>query len=293
MRFVREKAYAKLNLSLDVGEALPDGYHDMEMLMQSCSLYDDLRLVLTRDGAITAHSNLYYLPSDERNICVKAAKLFFAEIGETRFGMRLDMRKTVPVCAGMGGGSSDAAATLRGLNRLTNSKMSGEQLRKLGLKLGADVPFCIEGGTCLARGRGEVLSDISDIPDCHIVICKPKFSISTASLFAKIDDAKLRKTQPSTQAMVSAINSGDLHSMAKLMANVFEDVLPQEYAEIFTVKERLKNAGAIGSLMTGTGSAVFGIFDDGKVAKHAKYELEGDYKDCFIATPIKKLKIDD
>lgn len=284
MKFVREKAWAKLNLGLNVLGTMPDGYHEMEMIMQSCSLYDDVRVMLTNDGGFRAQSNLYYLPSDERNICVKAAKLFLAEIGESRFGARIDMKKTVPVCAGMAGGSSDAAATLRALNRLTNANLSADKLREIGLKLGADVPFCIEGGTNLALGRGEILSKIAPMPDCYIVICKPRFSISTPTLFAKID-SRVSDETPDIAGIIAALEEQNLQKMAEKMGNVFEDVLPDEYSEIFSIKAKLMENGALGSLMTGTGSVVFGVFDDKKAADKAKYNLEGDYKDCYMASP--------
>lgn len=284
MRFVREKAWAKLNLGLNVLGALPDGYHEMEMIMQSCSLYDDVRVTLTDDGSFRAQSNLYYLPNDERNICVKAAKLFFEEIGESKYGVRIDMKKTIPIGAGMAGGSSDCAATLRGLNKLTKANFSADKLRKLGIKLGADVPFCIEGGTCLAKAKGEELTKIAPMPDCYIVICKPKFSISTPSLFAKIDD-RPAGNQPDIAGIIKAMEEKNLKETAEKMANVFEDVLPETYSEIFDIKAKLMQKGALGALMTGTGSAVFGVFESKKTAEKAKYTLAEKYKDTHMARP--------
>lgn len=290
MRYERERAWAKLNLSLDVLEPLPDGYHGMRMIMQSCSLCDEVRISLTDDGSFLAHSNLYYLPCDGRNITVKAAKLFFEAIGEEKYGARIDMKKRIPVCAGMGGGSADAAAVLRALNRLTGNPFSAEQLEEMGLKLGADVPFCVKGGTCLAEGKGEVLTRLGDMPYCGIAICKPRFPISTPELFSRID-AREKGHEPDTDALVNCIASGDLHGLASGMRNVFEQVLSPEHGEIFTIKQKLTDMGAIGALMTGTGSAVFGLFEDLDSAKKCVNTLSQDYRECYWAEPTSALDV--
>ena len=290
MRIEREKAWAKLNLSLDVLAPLPDGYHGMRMIMQTCTLCDEVRVKLTDDGSFMAHSNLYYLPCDGRNITVKAAKLFFEEIGESKFGARIDMKKRIPVCAGMGGGSADAAAVLRALNRLTGAKLPARKLEEMGLKLGADVPFCVRGGTCLAEGQGEVLTRLADLPYCGIAICKPRFPISTPELFSKVD-AREPGHEPDTEALMKNIAEGDLHSLARGMKNVFEQVLSPEHAEIFSIKQRLMEQGAIGALMTGTGSAVFGLFDDLDSAKKCVDALSRDYRECYWAEPKSALDV--
>ena len=284
MRSIRERARAKLNLSLDVLSPMPDGYHEMRMIMQSCSLCDELRVALTPDGSYLAHSNLRYLPCDGRNITVRAARLFMETVGERRFGVRVDMKKRIPVCAGLGGGSSDAAAVLRALNRLTGAAFSDDRLRELGLALGADVPFCVAGGTCLAEGRGEVLTPLPAMPKCGIVICKPRFPISTPELFSRID-SRTGAPGPDTAALIAALERGDLMALASGLRNVFEDVLAPEHAEIFAIKQRLTELGALGALMTGTGSAVFGLFEGFAEAKKAAEELGRDYRECFAAEP--------
>lgn len=290
MRAERERAWAKLNLSLDVLAPLPDGYHGMRMLMQSCSLCDELRVVLTPDRSFLAHSNLYYLPCDSRNITVKAAQLFFSEIGEKSWGVRIDMKKRIPVCAGLGGGSADAAAVLRALNRLTGAHLSAEKLEELGLRLGADVPFCVRGGTCLAEGRGEVLTRLPAMPACSIVICKPRFPISTPELFSRVDGRE-RGGEPDTQALMDAIGTGDLAALAGGMRNVFEQVLSPEHAQIFEIKRRMLESGALGALMTGTGSAVFALFDDAAAARECARLLGRNYRECFLAEPKSALHV--
>ena len=290
MRSERERAWAKLNLSLDVLAPMPDGYHGMRMLMQTCSLCDELRVTLTPDGSFLAHSNLYYLPCDGRNITVKAARLFLEEIGETRYGARIDMKKRIPVCAGLGGGSADAAAVLRAMNRLTGARLSGDKLEELGLRLGADVPFCVRGGTCLAEGRGEVLTRLSGMPVCSIVICKPRFPISTPELFSRVD-ARERGGEPDTPALMTALAAGDLPALAGGMRNVFEQVLSPEHAEIFEIKRRLLEGGALGAMMTGTGSAVFGLFAGPEAAGDCARRLGRDYRECFLAEPRGPLSV--
>ena len=290
MRIEREKAWAKLNLSLDVLAPLPDGYHGMRMIMQTCTLCDEVRVKLTDDGSFMAHSNLYYLPCDGRNITVKAAKLFFDEIGESKFGARIDMKKRIPVCAGMGGGSADAAAVLRALNRLTGAGLPAQKLEEMGLKLGADVPFCVQGGTCLAEGKGEILTRLPDMPGCGIAICKPRFPISTPELFSRVD-AREPGHEPDTEELVESIRQNDLHALAKGMKNVFEQVLSPEHAEILAIKEKLMAHGAIGALMTGTGSAVFGLFEDIGSAKKCVNILSQDYRECFWAEPKSALDV--
>lgn len=290
MKSVRERAWAKLNLSLDVQGIMPDGYHAMRMIMQSCSLCDEVRVSLTPDGQMLAHSNLFYLPGDSRNITVKAAQLFLDEIGEKKFGARIDMKKRIPVCAGLGGGSSDAAAVLRALNRMTGTNMTGSQLEVLGLKLGADVPFCITGGTCLAEGRGERLTRLPPMPKCGIVICKPRFPISTPELFAKVD-AREVGGEPDTDALIAALARSDLRALATGMRNVFEDVLSPSQSEIFDIKRRLVENGALGSLMTGAGSAVFGLFASFSEAKKCAGILAKDYRECYFAEPQNALSV--
>lgn len=278
----REKAYAKLNLSLDITGRLPDGYHAMRMVMQSCSLCDELDITLT-DGEYFCKSALPYLPSDGRNLALKAAKLFFEKAGIRGRGVYIELNKRIPVCAGLGGGSSDAAAVLRALNRLLGVGFSVRELEVMGEQLGSDVPFCVAGGTVLAEGKGEILTPLPAMPDCHLIICKPDFPISTPELFARAGRSTQRLS-PDTQGMISALESGDLGGVARRMYNVFEDVLPRRCAGVFELKSRLLELGALGASMTGTGSAVFGIFADDDSARYACSEIV--CHQMFSARPV-------
>ena len=179
MKSITEKAYAKINISLDVTGRRPDGYHEMLMVMQSVTLCDDVTITLTESAGSHAECNLHFVPGDERNLAVRAANRFFERVGIENTGAHIVIKKDIPVGAGMAGGSTDAAAVLRGLNKLTGANLSSPELHELAAEIGSDVAFCIAGGTQLASGRGEVLSPLPPLPDCSIVICKPDFSIST------------------------------------------------------------------------------------------------------------------
>lgn len=285
-----EKAYAKLNLTLDVLGTLPDGYHEMKMVMQSVSLCDDVFIALNDSGKVTMESNFGFLPCDGRNIAVKAAQRFFAKAGLGSVGAHIRLQKRIPVGAGMAGGSTDAAAVLRALNRLCGTGFSREELEELGGALGSDVPFCIAGGTRLATGRGEVLSPLPPMPDCGLVICKPRFSIKTPELFARIDSRSSR-IHPDTDGMIAALDAQDVQGIARRMYNVFEDVLPRRCGEVGVIKSRLLDAGALGAVMTGTGSAVFGIFGDPAAAEMAAVQLGAHYRECFAAQPADTLDV--
>ncbi len=287
---VNEKAYAKLNISLDVISKRSDGYHDMRMIMQTVSLCDDITVSLRDDNEINVSTNLRYLPCDDRNIAAKAAKAFFAQLGKQDIGVDINIIKRIPVCAGMGGGSSDGAAVLRALNRLTGNPFSRFALEEMGAGLGSDIPFCVSGGTSLAEGKGEVLSDLPSFPHCHFVIVKPKYSVSTPELFAKLDLISM-KFHPDTLGIISAIKRGSLKSVCQRMYNVFEDVLPPKPNDIQIIKSALLDYGALGALMTGTGSAVFGIFNDKVKAKQAQEILSQRYNEVFLAEPQESLEI--
>ena len=258
--------------------------------MQTVSLCDNVDVSLRSDGVIHVGTSLRYLPCDERNIAFKAAKTFFAKIGDQTLGANITITKHVPVCAGMGGGSSDGAAVLRALNKLTGNPFSRSELEELGATLGSDIPFCIAGGTSLASGKGEILSNLTPFPDCHFVIVKPNFSVSTPELFSKIDLNAL-KYHPDTQGVVSSVESRNLKGICQRMYNVFEDVLPPKPDDIPVIKEILVDCGALGAVMTGTGSAVFGIFEDEDNAKAAEALLLQKYSDVFLATPQGRQKI--
>ena len=275
------RAHGKLNLSLDVLGKTGDGYHDLCMVMQSVEFGDDLDVELTEDKSFSIDPGQSYLPADGRNLAVKAARLF---LEGTEFGAHIEVTKRIPVCAGMGGGSSDAAAVLRALNVLTDRRLSRDELCKLGLQVGSDVPFCVMEGTALAEGRGERLTALPPMPDCAIVICKPVFSISTPELFGRVDSRKSR-LRPDTAGIISALDVGDLSGIARRMYNVFEDVLDRRKGEIDTIKAVMTDHGAIGAVMTGTGSAVFGLFSDDSAAHAAHAALSAHYRECYLTRP--------
>ena len=287
MSGVEVSAYAKLNLCLDVVGSLPDGYHAMKMVMQTVSLCDTVRLELNDSGRVSSTANFGFLPRDERNLAVRAAKAFLAAAGlPASRGVAVTLRKRIPVGAGMGGGSADAAAVLRGLNAMTGAGLSDPVLAELGAGLGSDVPFCLRGGTSLATGRGERLAPLPPLPDCGVVICKPRFSIRTPELFARIDGRRSR-IHPDTDGLIAALEAGDLEGVARRMYNVFEDVLPRSFAgEVTNIKNALLDAGALGAVMTGTGSAVFGIFADAPAAERTAAALKQCWRECYSAVPI-------
>ena len=288
MKEIREKAYAKLNISLDVTNRREDGYHDMVMVMQTVSLCDELHLRLNESGKITAASNLRFIPSDERNLAVRAALRYLEAVGEPVRGLHIDMRKNIPVGAGMAGGSADAAAVLRGLNTLYGGRLSRGQLEELACAVGSDVAFCVAGGTALAKGRGEILEDLPPLPECFFAICKPEFSISTPELFRKLDETPLRR-HPDTAGLVEAIGQGQLRELCRRMYNVFEDVPDRRMRTVAEIKGRLLDHGALGAMMTGTGSAVFGVFEKEAEARTAAEALRGEYKFCCAARSVEKL----
>lgn len=290
MNTIDEKAYAKINISLDVTARRPDGYHDMLMVMQTVSLCDDIRVTLTPEKPSRGECNLRFVPSDSRNLAVRAADVFFAEAGIENMGAHIKMQKHIPVGAGMAGGSSDAAAVLRALDKLYGTALGCERLEQIAAKIGSDVAFCVAGGTQLASGRGEVLSPLPPLPDCTLVICKPDFSVSTPELFRKLDSVKLR-CHPDTQGIVELLREGDLPKIARRMYNVFEDVPDRRHNEIAAIKGQMLDAGALGSVMTGTGSAVFGIFADPADAEKCAKALRRDYRCVSIAHNVPRLEV--
>lgn len=288
MTEIHEKAYAKLNISLDVLGTLPNGYHEMSMVMQTVSLHDDVLLRPNSSGEISLRTNLGFLPCDEGNIAYRAAALFYERAGIPCPGLELELHKRIPVCAGMGGGSSDGAAVLRGLNKLHGDIFSRAQLEEMAAGIGSDIPFCVAGGTQLATGTGTTLRDISPLPDCGIVICKPAFSIRTPELFKKIDSRRSR-LHPDTAGILASLENGDIPGISRRMYNVFEDVLPRGCGEIYRLKGLLLDCGALGAVMSGTGSALFGIFADMAAAEKACAALKPQCRNVYPAQPVGKL----
>ncbi len=285
MREIHEKAYAKLNISLDVTGRRADGFHDMVMVMQTVSLCDELHIRLDDSGTVRARSNLSFIPGDERNLAVKAALAYFRATGREGQGAEIVMEKSIPVGAGMAGGSSDAAAVLRGLDSLFGNALGREGLTELAASVGSDVAFCVAGGTALATGRGEKLMDLPPLPPCSLVICKPEFSISTPELFRKLDQANLRR-HPDTAGILSALAQGQLKEVCRRMYNVFEDVDDRRLRTVSEIKGVMLDSGALGSIMTGTGSAVFGIFEQEDRAENAVELLKKDYNFACTAKPV-------
>ncbi len=285
---IREKAYAKINISLDVTGRRDDGYHEMVMIMQTVSLSDELTLTLSDSGSVFARSNLRFIPGDEKNLAVKAALRYLEAIGEQGRGVRIEIKKNIPVGAGMGGGSADAAAVLRGLNRAFEDRLSREELMALASEIGSDVAFCLVGGTMLATGRGEQLTALPPMPSCSITICKPDFSVSTLELFKKLDSVHL-KGHPDTGGIIDALEKGSLPELCRRMYNVFEDVGDRRMRTVSDIKGKLLDYGALGSVMTGTGSAVFGVFRDREQAELACAELKKEFGFCCVAEAIDKL----
>ena len=287
MEQLTERSCAKLNLSLDVLARRDDGYHDLRMVMCSVELHDVVTVSLRTDGIATAESNFSWLPRDQRNLAVKAAQAFFDAVGEPNPGISIRIKKNIPVGAGMAGGSANAAAVLRALNTLTGAGLGTEALRRIALSVGSDVPYCVAGGMALAQGRGEELTPLPTLPDCHVVICKPAFSVSTAELFHRLDGLSL-KAHPDTTGLIEALRAGNLSGVAVRMYNVFESALPRNCGEIFSIRSALLDHGALGAIMTGTGSAVFGVFAERDTARKAHAALAEGYRDCFLTTVCKE-----
>ena len=282
-------ACAKLNLSLDVLNKRPDGYHEMKMVMQTVSLRDRLTVEAGTGRPLEMRSNLGFLPADEHNLAAAAALALCRETGTDPGGLSIRLDKSIPVCAGMAGGSADAAAVLRGLNELLGLGLSQARLEEIGALVGSDVPYCVGGGTALAEGRGELLTPLPALPHCLVVLCKPSFSVSTPELFRALDGCRIRR-RPDTAGLIDALTAGDLPGVARRMYNVFEDVLPQRrYQEVCAIKNSLIQHGALGASMSGTGPTVFGLFDRQQAAEDARAALAPIYRETFLVESMGSL----
>lgn len=262
-------AHAKINLTLDVLGKLPNGYHELLMVMQSISLHDMLSIETGTDAGIELRCNVKDIPCDEHNLVYKAIRAFYEASGILESGVAVAIEKRIPVMAGLAGGSTDAAAVIRALNYIHNTRFSEAELQKIGLSVGADVPFCISGGTMLARGIGEILSPLVPMPDCTLLLVKPDFSVSTPHVFSELDRMGVTR-RPDTAAMASALACGELPDISHNLFNVMEYVTAAEHPEIVEIKRRLLELGALGAAMSGSGPTVFGIFADRDCA-HAAY----------------------
>ena len=283
------KALAKINLGLDVLRKREDGYHDVRMIMQTVRIFDRLALVKQDKEGIRVRTNLYYLPANENNLVYKAANLLFEEF-DIPGGLSIDLKKYIPVAAGMAGGSSDAAAVLYGLNRMYGLGLSQEQLMERGVKIGADVPYCIMRGTALAEGIGERLTSLPPMPPCNILVAKPGISVSTKYVYENLHANDLRPEQhPDIDGILDALKKQDLRGMAEALrdGNVLETVTASAYPVIGTLKETMEENGAAVALMSGSGPTVFGIYEDRMQARRAMAAIRKSRlaKQLFLTTP--------
>lgn len=277
------KSYAKINLTLDVLSKLENGYHEVEMIMQTLSLFDLIIIDKVKSG-ISLTTNLKYLPTNEKNIAHKAASAFFKE-SKISSGVKISIHKNIPVSAGLAGGSGNAAAVLCGLNMLYNFPLDDTTLMKIGADLGADVPYCMIGGTQLSTGIGEILSSLPQAPKMTVLLVKPPINVSTASIYKQIDSATITQ-RPDTKAMIRALEEGNIELICKNLCNTMETVTQQMHPVIKGIKTKMVMNGALGALMSGSGPTVFGIFDDYKKAKASADSFAYQYKDVFLTKTI-------
>lgn len=263
------KAYAKINLGLDVVRRLENGYHEVKMVMQTVGIYDELTLK-RRESGIVVTTDSGELPTNEDNLIYKAAKLMTERYG-IKAGVSIHLQKNIPIAAGMAGGSTDAAATMKGMNELFDLGCTKQELMELGVQIGADVPYCVMGGTALAEGIGEKLTALTPAPDCFVLVAKPDINVSTKYVYEHLDAAGVEK-HPDIDGMVKAIEEGSLQGVLDRMENVLEGVTVPAYPIIDTIKNRMKELGALNSLMSGSGPTVFGIFTEEEKARNA-YEI--------------------
>ena len=286
MDTIRLKARAKINLGLDVVRRREDGYHEVKMVMQMLRLYDQIDIEKTQESGILVRSNLSFLPTDERNIAYKAAKVMIDQFGLEQ-GVIIRIEKHIPVAAGMAGGSTDCAAVLYGMNKLFGLRLNQKKLRELGVKLGADVPYCLMRQTALSEGIGEILTPISPLHDCPILIAKPSVSVSTRHVYEhlKLDEQTMH---PDIDGIVTALADGDLYGVTDRMANVLETVTVPEHPVIDEIKKQMMASGAVNALMSGSGPTVFGIFDDEEKAKKACEDMKasGLARQIYLTRPI-------
>lgn len=279
------EARAKINLTLDVTGRREDGYHTVQMVMQSVGLHDDISIVVThgekKPRGILLSCNLPYLPLDESNLAYRAAELFYAHTGTLLETCEIHIEKRIPIAAGLAGGSTDAAAVLRGLNTLHETGLTDDELCEMGLKLGADIPYCLRGGTMLAEGIGEQLTALKPMPHCWVVLCKPPFAVFTKEVYTAIDAIEL-KDRPDTQGMLRAIEQGDFAGICHRLSNVMEDVIVDKRRQVGEIKAFLAENGADGTLMSGSGPTVFGLFADEGRAKTAAKMLSHRFADTFL-----------
>ncbi len=284
---IQLKALAKINLGLDVLRRREDGYHEVKMIMQTISLHDDLEIRRIKTPEIQVKTNLYYLPTNENNLVYKAAKLLMDEF-DIKEGVSIQLKKRIPVAAGMAGGSTDGAAVLWGMNQMYGLGLSRQELMERGVKLGADVPYCVQRGTALAEGIGERLSVLPSMPKCTILIAKPGISVSTKFVYENLHANDLKPEQhPDVDSMIEAMKEKNLDLLCERMGNVLETVTIPAYPVIQEIKEHMMACGAAGAMMSGSGPTVFGIFHSPVQAKAAMKDLKvnGLAKQLYLTTP--------
>ena len=285
MTTLYEGAFAKLNLTLDVLGKREDGYHDLQSVMQTISVRDDVEIDIGTGKPWKLVCSVEGIPEDERNLAWKAAKVYCDTMKKDPNGLEIRIHKRIPSGAGMGGGSADAAAVLRALNRHYGNPLSVFALAELGAQVGSDVPFCVLCGTAMVEGRGERLRKLPDMPDCIFVVVKPEFSVSTPELYQKIDSVAIAH-RPDNKAMESALLAGDLEKVVNNVYNVFDPVVTADHPELNYIKSLFQQYGAVGYQMTGSGSAVFGIVSEFEIAAVLCNMLKANYPNVFIGKPV-------
>lgn len=285
MTTLLEPAYAKINLTLDVLGKREDGYHDLKSVMQTISLRDDVEIDVGTGKPWCLKCNVPDIPTDERNLAWKAAQVYCETLGKDPEGLEIRITKRIPSQAGLGGGSADAAAVLRALNRHFGEPLSLWALAELGGRIGSDVPFCVVGGTMMCEGRGERLRKLPDMPGCVIVVCKPDFPVSTPELYKKLDESVIGQ-RPDQQQMESALLAGDLEKVARNLCNVFDPVVTREHLELNYIKSIFNAYGAIGQQMSGSGSAVYCIVEKFEYAAVICNMLRENYPQVYISMPV-------
>ena len=266
------KALGKINLGLDVLGRRENGYHDVRMVMQTLYLYDQITIEKTEKPGIELSTNLFYLPVNENNLAYRAADLLMQEFGVEE-GVKITLEKHIPVAAGMAGGSTNAAAVLYGINRMFSLGLSQEELMERGVKLGADVPYCIMRGTVLAEGIGELLTPLPAMPRCTVLVAKPPISVSTKLVYEKLDAHEI-ENHPDIDGVLEGLERQDLKKIASSMGNVLERVTVEEYPVIEEIKEMMKENGALNAMMSGSGPTVFGLYSDKRMAKEAAQKIK-------------------
>lgn len=287
MNIIRQKAYAKINLGLDVLRRRPDGYHDVKMIMQSVDLFDKVTIKKTKTPGIVLHTNVSYIPNDQSNLVYRAANMMIEEF-DIKSGVDIDLYKFIPVAAGMAGGSTDAAAVFDGMNKLFDLGLSTKDLMIRGVKLGADIPYCIMGGTALSEGIGDELTRLTDCPDCAFIVSKPPFGVSTKFVYENLvlDE---NTAHPDIDGIIESIDSGDVKGMALKLSNVLETVTAGNYPDIGKIEELMKANGAINAIMSGSGPTVFGVFEDVKTAEKCNEIIRDSKltKTSYVVKPVK------